>query len=146
MNIIGNIKSIFLFLGSPFWETCVWSFGFLSAAGPFSLNAPGKTTSWITWIYSTTWEEVDGTSSLTTKCQNEYIFWWDIFWYIGISQLPLLNTSFFFLSFFFSSVSSLLVNFIITYHTWFLLNQKSSGNLHLLASFHVVNAGDSVLG
>ena len=62
-NIIGNIKFIFLFLES-FLEKIV--FGFLSGAYSFSLDLPGKTTSWIASTCSTIWEEVDDTSSLTT--------------------------------------------------------------------------------
>ena len=49
-----------------FRKNCVWSPFFLSGAQSFNLDIPGKTTSWITSICSTIWEEVDGTSSLAT--------------------------------------------------------------------------------
>ena len=110
---------------SKFWYRVrfFWRFG--------SGSALESMPPWITAICSTIWEEVNGTLSLTTQCQNVYTFWWDIFRKWCINQLLLLNTSsflfpqaFFFLStsllFNFNlSTSSLLINFIIIYHTWF---------------------------
>ena len=79
VKIMGNIKSIFLFLESFFGENCVRSPSLLSSAESFSLDIPGKTTSWITSICSKIWEEADGTSSLTIQYQNVYFFWWNMF-------------------------------------------------------------------
>ena len=56
-NIIANIKSIFLFL-KYFLQKIL--FGLLVPCQSFSLDIPGKTTFWITWISPTIWEEVDG--------------------------------------------------------------------------------------
>ena len=83
--IIGYIKSIFLFLESFFGENYVWYPGFLSGAESFSLDMPGKTNPQITSTCLTIWEEVDGTLSLRTQCQNVYIFWWNI-WCIMVYQ------------------------------------------------------------
>ena len=97
----------------------------------FILDVLGKITPSITSICSTIWEEADGTSSLTTQCQNVYTFWWDMFCNWCINQLPLFNTSYFLFpqALFFLSTSllfnlnlstlSLLISFIITCHTWF---------------------------
>ena len=51
----------------------------MSSSKSFSLDIPEKTTSWITSIYSTIWEEVDSPSPLTTHYQNVHILWWDMF-------------------------------------------------------------------
>ena len=56
----------FPFSRDLFEENCVWSPCFLPGVESFSLDIPGKTIYWITSICSTIWEEVDGTSSLTT--------------------------------------------------------------------------------
>ena len=44
-NIIGNMKSIFLFRKSYFGKNCIWSPCFFSSAELFSSSIPGKTTS-----------------------------------------------------------------------------------------------------
>ena len=123
-NIIGNIKVLFL------GENFVWSPGFLSGAESFNLNISCKTTSWITSIYSSIWVEVDGTLSLSTNVRMDifseetyfencvsisFLLWIPEFSFFG--RLFYLSTSSLFN--FNLSTSSLFMNFIITYQTWF---------------------------
>ena len=61
-------QNFFPFTRVFFGENFVCSFGFLSGTDSLVLDSPGKTTPLITSFSSTIWEEVDGTSSLTTQC------------------------------------------------------------------------------
>ena len=121
----------------------------------------GKNTSWITLNQLTIWGSqqtfcwVDGTSSY--HWQNNirmYIFTDETFFANGVSInfLFLIPVFFsFFLGIFYSSTpwlfnfnlstSSLLINFNITYHTWFPFpsSLESSDNFHLLSKFLAVS-------
>ena len=154
-DIIGNIKS----KRSFFFEKIV--FGLLVSClvlshdtEYFSLDIPRKTTSWIISICSTIWVEVYGNPSLTTNIRiyiffdktyftnclsTNFLFWIPVFFFFlrifYLSPSPLPNLT--------SSTSSLLLNFIITYHLWFLciLSLQSSDSFHFVAKLLATSCG-----
>ena len=154
-DIIGNIKS----KRSFFFEKIV--FGLLVSClvlshdtEYFSLDIPRKTTSWIISICSTIWVEVYGNPSLTTNIRiyiffdktyftnclsTNFLFWIPVFFFLlrifYLSPSPLFNLT--------SSTSSLLLNFIITYHLWFLsiLSLQSSDSFHFVAKLLATSCG-----
>ena len=92
-------------------------------------------------------DEIDDTSSLIIQYQDVYSLCCGIFWKWYVNQRPFpTNCPFFFLRVFYLSTSSLfnfnlstlplLINFIITYHTWFhSLSSLESSDIILCPSF-----------
>ena len=76
-------------------------------------------------------DEIDDTSSLIIQYQDVYSLCWGVFWKWYVNQRPFPTNCLFFSSSLFNfnlSTLPLLINFIITYHTWFpsLLSLESS--------------------
>ena len=127
----------------------------MSSPESLRLHIPDKTTSWTTSICSTISEEVDSTSSLTTHYQNEYIFWWDMFfknsinayYFHMVNQSPS-TSEYIFLSFpqaffliNFNIFQLQLFIFIITHQLYhYLLTVfPSLSNFKFFDSFHLVS-------
>ena len=84
-------------------------------------------------------DEIDDTSSLIIQYQDVYSLCWGVFWKWYVNQRPFpTNCPFFSSSLFNFNLSTLplLINFIITYHTWFpSLSSLESSDIILCPSF-----------
>ena len=84
-------------------------------------------------------DEIDDTSSLIIQYQDVYSLCWGVFWKWYVNQRPFPTNCLFFSSSLFNfnlSTLPLLINFIITYHTWFpSLSSLESSNIILCPSF-----------
>ena len=84
-------------------------------------------------------DEIDDTSSLIIQYQDVYSLCWGVFWKWYVNQRPFPTNCLFFSSSLFNfnlSTLPLLINFIITYHTWFpSLSSLESSDIILCPSF-----------